>query len=302
MADLIAGLGGPNDELWPTERWRSTPIELDRPLRVGARGGHGLIRYQIEAYEPGSRLVFRFEPGQGLDGIHRFDVEPLGAGSTRLTHTLDVRLQGATRLLRRPLLGMHDRLIEDLLDDAERATSGRRVDAVPMPRWMRAMNEVESQLMPPRPGAVRSLAARTWGVAAPAALTGIAALHVAWALGWRWPGGSDAAFAERVLSSGRLPPDWATWTVAGLLTGAAGVVRAASVGSGFTPVRAGALAVAAALLARGSGGLALSLAGGLETPYERLDVKVYSPLCLALGYGTLAAAWHRPQRGLEPTG
>ena len=158
-----------------------------------------------------------------------------------------------------------------------------------MPLWMRAMNTVEAQLMPPEPGVRRSRLVRLSGLAAPAVLTGLAALHAAWALGWRWPGGSDSAFAERVISSGELPPAWACWAVAGVLLGAAGLVRSASAGSASTAVRAGAFAVAGALLARGAGGLALSLGGGLDTIYQRLDVAVYSPLCLALGAGTLLA-------------
>lgn len=155
VSALLAGLAGPADELWPTERWPTTPIELDRPLGVGARGGHGLIRYRIEAYEPGRCLVFRFEPGQGLEGIHRFDIEPMSAEATRLVHTLDTRLTGATRLVRRPLLRLHDRLIEDLLDNAERATSRCDVESARMPLWMRAMNTVESQLTPPPSGVRR---------------------------------------------------------------------------------------------------------------------------------------------------
>jgi hypothetical protein len=39
---LIDGLAGEHDRLWPSERWPA--MRLDRPLAVGASGGHGRIR------------------------------------------------------------------------------------------------------------------------------------------------------------------------------------------------------------------------------------------------------------------
>ncbi len=143
---LLTRLGAPGDELWPHERWPTTPIEFDRPLAVGARGGHGLIRYTVVEHEPERRLVFRFDPGLGLDGVHRFDLEPLGTDGTRLVHTLDAQVGGPLRLAAQPLLRMHDLVIEDLLDRAELATGGRPPRAAPLPRWMRAMNAVEKGL------------------------------------------------------------------------------------------------------------------------------------------------------------
>jgi hypothetical protein len=142
---LLATLGGERDVLWPNALWPGTELRFDRPLAVGARGGHGAIRYSVETYEPGRLVRFRFESGQGLDGHHRFDVVPLRDGRTRLQHTLDVRLGGAARLVRPLLLRMHDTLIRQLLDNAERAT-GRHVERpTPMPRWMSAWNALEAR-------------------------------------------------------------------------------------------------------------------------------------------------------------
>jgi hypothetical protein len=142
---LVAALGDERDILWPNELWPGTQLRFDRPLAVGARGGHGAIRYSVEAYEPARLVRFRFEPGQGLEGIHRFDIVPLANGCTRLQHTLDVHLTGATRLLRPVLLRMHDTLIRQLLDNAERATGQAVERPTPMPGWMRAMNAVEAR-------------------------------------------------------------------------------------------------------------------------------------------------------------
>ena len=289
VGELLESLAGERDQLWPVERWPGTPIELDRGLEVGSRGGHGLIHYSVEDHEPGRSAVFRFEPGSGLEGTHRLDVEPLSEELTRLVHTLDAGVTGTLAPLTPALVAMHDTLVEDLLDRAELATSGQIAEQAPMPRWMRALNAVEARLMARGNGPPDRLA-RALGVAVPGTLAGIAAVHAAWALGWRWPGGSDEAFAERVISSSELPPEWATCAVAGLLAGAAGMVRVTARGSDSTVFRAGAWTVAGVLLARGAAGLGASAASGLDSIYARLDVAVYSPLCLALGAGTALVA------------
>lgn len=72
------------------------------------------------------------------------------------------------------------------------------------------MNSIEVALRP-RHG-------RLAAFVVPPALAAIGAVHAAWALGWRWPGGDDAALAERVVGNGaELPPASATWAVAAAL-------------------------------------------------------------------------------------
>ena len=77
LAPLLDGLGGDGDRLWPGEHW--VPMVLDRPLAVGADGGHGAIRYRVVEYEPGRRVRFLFHPSTGIAGIHELSVEELGA-------------------------------------------------------------------------------------------------------------------------------------------------------------------------------------------------------------------------------
>lgn len=117
---LIDSLSSPDDRLWPQELWPA--MRFDRPLAVGARGGHGPIRYDVEAYEPGRSVRFRFTGPKGFNGFHELAAEPSGAGSTCLRHTLQMRTTGLARLswplVYRPL---HDALIEDALDKAERS-------------------------------------------------------------------------------------------------------------------------------------------------------------------------------------
>jgi hypothetical protein len=285
LGRLVASLGSERDLLWPNDKWPGTQIEFDRPLGPGARGGHGVIRYSVEAYESDRLVVFRFEPGTGLDGTHRFDIEPVADDRTRLTHSLDVRLEGAVRLARPLLSRTHDTIVRQLLDNAELATAGRVASPTRMPLWMRAMNAVEARFV--QSGRKRR---RVAGAAVPVALLALAGLHAAWALGWRWPGGSDSAFAERVVSSGELPPDWATWLVAGLLVAAAGIARATARGAAQPLVRAGTWTLAAVLLTRGATFLAYDVANGFDTVYTRLDAAIYSPLSIALGLGAATVA------------
>jgi hypothetical protein len=285
---LVAALGGERDVLWPNDLWPGTELEFDRPLGPGARGGHGAVRYTVEAYEPDRFVVFRFEPGSGLDGFHRFDIEPLACGRTRLRHTLGTRLEGAVRLTRPLLERMHDTLIRQTLDNAQLVAGGQVYRPTRMALWMRAMNAVEARLVAERGRPGRG--ARLAGVAVPAAFVGLAGLHAGWALGWRWPGGSDDAFAERVVSNGDLPPEWATWAVAGLLLAAAATVRAVARGVEGPLVRAGAWTIATVLVARGTGFFVYDVAKGFDTVYTRLDAAIYSPLSLALGLGAGLAA------------
>jgi hypothetical protein len=274
--ELVAGLASEHDELWPSERWPATPIEFDRPFGPGAKGGHGTIRYDVERHERGRRVVFRFVRNSGLDGIHAFECEPIDARRSRLTHTFDARVGWKLRPLRRLLLVAHDTLLEDLLDNAERAAGGSPAPRPPLPRLLRVADAVE--------GGVIRLRRNPLAWIVPGALVAIAGLHAAWALGWRWPGGSDQALADHVVGHGaELPPDWLTWVVAAMLLAGAAVVRAGARGR----LRLAAWAVAGVLLARGAVYVPIDLAGGLDDTYSRLDLAIYTPLCLALGAGTV---------------
>lgn len=123
-----------------------------------------------------------------------------------------------------------------------------------------------------------------------AGLAGIAGIHAYWGAGGRWPGTDDASLAEAVVGHGaEFPRGWAVWGVVALLgVASASVVLTATERGPRRLARLGTQATALALLARGAIGLPLSLAAGTGDRYHRLDVLVYSPLCLALGAGALA--------------
>lgn len=143
---VLDTLGGDEDRLWPIDRWPAMPFELDGRLAVGARAGHGPIRYMVEAYEPGRRLIFRFASGLGLDGTHGFEVEPLAADRSRLTHTLDCAVKPKLLALWPVVRGYHDALLEDVLDRAELASTGRQVRTRRWPIWLRIANEADVRL------------------------------------------------------------------------------------------------------------------------------------------------------------
>ncbi len=287
VGELLDSLGTPHDRLWPTDLWPTTPFEMDRPLEVGATGGHGSVRYGIEQYEPGKRLLFRFTPGEGLEGVHGLTIEPLETGGTRLTHFLEVDTTGWMRPLTPVLLAWHDTMVETILDRAQSEAEGDWVEPTRWPLWLRAANGAEVALSRWRPG---HRLFRTAAVLVPSVLLGIAVLHGVWAAGSSWPARDFDALAESVISSAEMPPNWATWTVAGMLTGAAGAVAAVGAGRRERPLRAATWTTAGVLTARGALFPPVDLAGGLNTEVQRLDLLVYSPLCLALGLGAAIVA------------
>ena len=165
VGGLLSRLAGDDDPVWPLQWPR---LRLDRPLAVGARGGHGPVRYTVAAVDPGRSVVFRFDPSVGLEGTHRLDVLPREAG-TLLRHTLAGRTVGAGRLAW-PLVfrWLHDALVEDLLDRVE-ATVG------PPPRtparwspWVRLLRAAAGDRRArPRPAAVPPELVAAAGLSAP---------------------------------------------------------------------------------------------------------------------------------------
>jgi hypothetical protein len=136
---LIDGLASPDDPLWPIDRW--VPMQFDRPLGIGAAGGHGPIRYTVESYEPGCNIRFRFTEPKGFLGTHRFEVEPAAAGKALLRHVIEMQVSGRALfawLIIRPL---HDALLEDALDRAE-ASLGRQMPPRQWSCWVRLVRRI----------------------------------------------------------------------------------------------------------------------------------------------------------------
>ena len=140
---LIDTLASADNKLWPHDQWPA--MKFDRPLRVGAIGGHGPIRYTVESYQPGHCIQFRFTRPKGFLGYHRFEIEPMGSEESKLRHIIEMQVQGTARLswplAIRPL---HNALIEDALDRAE-AHTGRQPDKRNWSLWVKLLRRIMSR-------------------------------------------------------------------------------------------------------------------------------------------------------------
>jgi hypothetical protein len=129
VSELLASLGSPDDRLWPRNGWPR--MRLDGPVAAGAAGGHGPIRYVVEAWEPGRLVRFRFAGMRGVDGWHAFEILEATPHHCVLEHRMEARLSGMASLkwatLIRPL---HDACVEDALSQAQ-ASLGETPRAVP---------------------------------------------------------------------------------------------------------------------------------------------------------------------------
>jgi hypothetical protein len=118
---LIDTLASEEDRLWPATRWPA--IRFDRPLGIGAQGGHGPVRYEVCDYEPGRRVCFRFDPRM-FAGYHSFEVLTCD-GRTVLRHVIEGQTRGWTRLAwPLALRSLHDAAVRDSLDRAEAQLAG----------------------------------------------------------------------------------------------------------------------------------------------------------------------------------
>jgi hypothetical protein len=143
VGPLLDRIGGPDDVLWPAPGWQ--PMVLDRPVAVGAAGGHGSIRYRVTGYEPGRKVEFEFTPGQGIDGWHTISAEPAGPDRTVLRHVAEGRLSGVMRLAW-PLAirWAHDAVLEELLDNTERAVGVEPARPARRSAWVRLLRTMET--------------------------------------------------------------------------------------------------------------------------------------------------------------
>ncbi len=117
---LLDTLAGEDDRLWPGDKW--PPMKFDVPMGIGAKGGHGAVKYLVIEYVPGKRAAFDFiDSGllKGFDGRHLFEVVPR-RGSVLLRHIVDADCDLKGWLKWHILVGpLHDALLEDALDNAE---------------------------------------------------------------------------------------------------------------------------------------------------------------------------------------
>lgn len=149
---LIDSLASKEDRLSPKHLWPR--MEFDRPLGVGATGGHGPIRYFVEEHTPGKSIKFRFTGPKGFDGFHGFEIVRDPTQLPVLRHTLKMRTYGLA-ILSWPLVyrPLHDALIEDSLATAQVSLGlTPRIQAwslwVKILRWVVSGGKARAQVAP----------------------------------------------------------------------------------------------------------------------------------------------------------
>ncbi|MBN2397465.1 MAG: SRPBCC family protein [Deltaproteobacteria bacterium] len=142
VGKLIDSLSSEDDLLWPNQCWPR--MKFDRPLSVGAKGGHGPIGYFVEAYKPGESIKFRFIRPKGFDGFHTFDVVKTAQQSVLLRHTIKMEVKGSA-LVAWPLIirSLHDALLEDALSTAQ-ASLGMAPQMRPWSPWVKIIRWIMS--------------------------------------------------------------------------------------------------------------------------------------------------------------
>lgn len=124
VAKLMETLSKDDDKVWPHENWPA--MKFKGGIRVGAKGRHGPIRYQVEKYNPKECIRFRFTSPKGFIGTHEFSIEEMSEYETMITHTIDIRTKGKDTLSWLIVVrAMHDALLEDCLDKIENSFSNQ---------------------------------------------------------------------------------------------------------------------------------------------------------------------------------
>ncbi|MGW4101661.1 DUF2867 domain-containing protein [Streptomyces sp. NPDC004976] len=134
---LLDRLSATDDPIWPAPAW--PPMRLDRPLGVGATGGHAGIRYTVEEYEPGARIRFRFCAPRS--GYHELSIHPLDDERCLARHDMLIGTPGAD-LLRWPLVvrHLHDTIVEEVLDNLQHGAGDRVARPARHSRWVRLLH------------------------------------------------------------------------------------------------------------------------------------------------------------------
>jgi hypothetical protein len=141
VAALFDRVSSDDDPVFPSPAW--APMRFDRPLGVGAVGGHGDIRYSVIGYEPGRRARFAFAPP--ADGYHELAVDPLGNDRCRVRHVLEQRAGLASWLTWSLVVRWaHDVVIEEVLDNFERAATGSLRRPAHWPPWVRLLHRLRA--------------------------------------------------------------------------------------------------------------------------------------------------------------
>jgi hypothetical protein len=112
IIELFKTISSENDMMLATDKW--SPMILDKGLNVGSKGGHGPIKYTVQAYQPDAFIQFQFTEPQGFKGFHTFEIREINQNLTELKHTIDMNTEGMAILTWAfAIRWLHDAYIED---------------------------------------------------------------------------------------------------------------------------------------------------------------------------------------------
>ncbi|MFE3193038.1 SRPBCC family protein [Nocardia sp. NPDC059240] len=136
LLDTVAEPGNP---LWPSQNWPA--LVLDRPLQVGADGGHGDIRYSCTAYEPGRAVEFTFAPSMPFTGAHTLEIIDRGESGCVVRHLLVAEADGPPSWLlwTCAIRWLHDAVVEELLDGVATAAGQPPARPTSWSPWVRVL-------------------------------------------------------------------------------------------------------------------------------------------------------------------
>ncbi|MEN1784318.1 MAG: hypothetical protein AAGF77_04180 [Bacteroidota bacterium] len=139
VANALATLSSTEDQLWPKDRWPA--MSFPEGIQVGARGGHGPIRYIVEDHNPNQIIQFRFSKPRGFNGIHKFEIFDQGETQTMLIHTIQMTTTGkSTFLWLFGIRALHNALIEDGFDNLENRLLNKKL-RTPWNFWVRFLRK-----------------------------------------------------------------------------------------------------------------------------------------------------------------
>jgi len=117
--EKIEKLSSRQDPVWPFERW---PRMILHPgLIVGAKGGHGPIRYQVEEINLNHGIKFRFLSPSGFHGFHTLKIEG-DEISLKVIHEINMETSFTSSFIWLFVIKhLHDALIEDAFTKLEGA-------------------------------------------------------------------------------------------------------------------------------------------------------------------------------------
>jgi hypothetical protein len=108
----LSMMGGGLDDCWPLP---PVPMKVDGALAVGVSAGHGPIRYDLAAIEPGHRIEWRFTM-ERLHGRYEYRLASVES-ATLIENMIDGTVAGALVELWPAALGrLHDWVMERLFD------------------------------------------------------------------------------------------------------------------------------------------------------------------------------------------